>query len=203
MSTRFDFQISATSGAARTGTIRMLRGEIRTPAFMPVGTAATVKGMKPQDVRAAGDPGGALAALAELGELQLAHHRLQAGDQLGRVGREAHLLMRAVLIDDEGQADLTELRVPLQLALDAGAEVLGVGHEDLVDLRLGEPEGAGGGLGALRVGRAQREPVRQQGLGHLHASQHKMQVVQRRARQKRNIFKGFSACRGDPGGHPG
>ena len=54
MSTRFDFQISARSGAARTGTIRMMRGEIRTPAFMPVGTAATVKGMKPQDVRAAG-----------------------------------------------------------------------------------------------------------------------------------------------------
>lgn len=54
MSTRFDFQISARSGAARTGTIAMKRGEIRTPAFMPVGTAATVKGMKPQDVRAAG-----------------------------------------------------------------------------------------------------------------------------------------------------
>ncbi|MBB3032994.1 tRNA guanosine(34) transglycosylase Tgt [Alteriqipengyuania lutimaris] len=54
MSTRFDFQISATGGAARTGTIRMMRGEIRTPAFMPVGTAATVKGMKPEAVRAAG-----------------------------------------------------------------------------------------------------------------------------------------------------
>ena len=54
MSTRFDFQISARSGAARTGTIRMQRGDIRTPAFMPVGTAATVKGMKPQDVRSAG-----------------------------------------------------------------------------------------------------------------------------------------------------
>ena len=32
----------------------MRRGEIRTPAFMPVGTAATVKAMKPADVRAAG-----------------------------------------------------------------------------------------------------------------------------------------------------
>jgi queuine tRNA-ribosyltransferase len=51
---RFDFSISATDGLARTGTIAMLRGEIRTPAFMPVGTAATVKAMKPQDVRAAG-----------------------------------------------------------------------------------------------------------------------------------------------------
>ena len=54
MSTRFQFQISARSGAARTGTIQMMRGEIRTPAFMPVGTAATVKGMKPESVRAAG-----------------------------------------------------------------------------------------------------------------------------------------------------
>ncbi|MEL7728552.1 tRNA guanosine(34) transglycosylase Tgt [Citromicrobium bathyomarinum] len=54
MSTRFQFTVSSTSGAARTGTIAMRRGEIRTPAFMPVGTAATVKGMKPQDVRSAG-----------------------------------------------------------------------------------------------------------------------------------------------------
>ena len=54
MSTRFQFTIAATSGTARTGTIAMQRGEIRTPAFMPVGTAATVKGMKPQDVRSAG-----------------------------------------------------------------------------------------------------------------------------------------------------
>ncbi|HEY0327451.1 MAG TPA: tRNA guanosine(34) transglycosylase Tgt [Allosphingosinicella sp.] len=51
---RFSFSIAATDGAARTGTIRMRRGEIRTPAFMPVGTAATVKAMKPADVRALG-----------------------------------------------------------------------------------------------------------------------------------------------------
>jgi queuine tRNA-ribosyltransferase len=51
---RFDFAITATDGPARTGTIAMRRGTIRTPAFMPVGTAATVKAMKPADVRAAG-----------------------------------------------------------------------------------------------------------------------------------------------------
>ncbi len=51
---RFQFTIHATDGKARLGTIAMQRGEIRTPAFMPVGTAATVKAMKPQDVRAAG-----------------------------------------------------------------------------------------------------------------------------------------------------
>ncbi|MGC1270253.1 MAG: tRNA guanosine(34) transglycosylase Tgt [Croceibacterium sp.] len=51
---RFTFSIAATDGKARTGTIKMRRGELRTPAFMPVGTAATVKAMKPQTVRATG-----------------------------------------------------------------------------------------------------------------------------------------------------
>ena len=52
--TRFAFSIAATDGAARTGVIVMPRGEIRTPAFMPVGTAATVKAMRPEEVRASG-----------------------------------------------------------------------------------------------------------------------------------------------------
>ncbi len=54
MRPRFQFTVHATDGKARCGTIRMRRGDIRTPAFMPVGTAATVKAMKPQDVRASG-----------------------------------------------------------------------------------------------------------------------------------------------------
>src|SRR5205085_6403907 len=54
MAERFAFSVAATDGRARTGTIRMQRGEIRTPGFMPVGTAATVKAMKPADVRATG-----------------------------------------------------------------------------------------------------------------------------------------------------
>ena len=52
--TRFAFTIAATDGAARTGEIAMQRGTIRTPAFMPVGTAATVKGLRPAEVRDAG-----------------------------------------------------------------------------------------------------------------------------------------------------
>lgn len=52
--TRFAFSMAATDGKARTGTIAMHRGEIRTPAFMPVGTAATVKAMKPESVSATG-----------------------------------------------------------------------------------------------------------------------------------------------------
>src|SRR6478672_1332830 len=51
---RFSFRIDATDGAARTSLLSMRRGDISTPAFMPVGTAATVKAMKPADVRASG-----------------------------------------------------------------------------------------------------------------------------------------------------
>ena len=50
----FQFEISATDGAARTGVIRTKRGDVRTPAFMPVGTAATVKAMLPESVKATG-----------------------------------------------------------------------------------------------------------------------------------------------------
>nr|WP_320179041.1 tRNA guanosine(34) transglycosylase Tgt [Roseovarius pacificus] len=51
---KFSFQLQATDGAARTGVIETPRGEVRTPAFMPVGTAATVKAMLPESVRATG-----------------------------------------------------------------------------------------------------------------------------------------------------
>ena len=54
MATGFGFTISAKDGAARTGVISTPRGEIRTPAFMPVGTAATVKAMLPDSVAATG-----------------------------------------------------------------------------------------------------------------------------------------------------
>ncbi len=53
-SPRFAFHIAATDGAARTGEVRLRRGIVRTPAFMPVGTAATVKAMRSAEVRAAG-----------------------------------------------------------------------------------------------------------------------------------------------------
>ena len=48
------FNIHATENAARTGVIMTAHGEIRTPAFMPVGTAGTVKGMHPEAVRDTG-----------------------------------------------------------------------------------------------------------------------------------------------------
>ena len=54
MTQRFSFSLQATDGKARTGVISTPRGDIRTPAFMPVGTAATVKAMLPESVRATG-----------------------------------------------------------------------------------------------------------------------------------------------------
>ncbi|QGX98663.1 tRNA guanosine(34) transglycosylase Tgt [Roseovarius faecimaris] len=48
------FEKLAQDGAARLGVIRTPRGEVRTPAFMPVGTAATVKAMLPESVRETG-----------------------------------------------------------------------------------------------------------------------------------------------------
>jgi queuine tRNA-ribosyltransferase len=48
------FAVKKTSGAARTGTMSFRRGEVRTPAFMPVGTYGTVKSVTPEEVSAAG-----------------------------------------------------------------------------------------------------------------------------------------------------
>jgi queuine tRNA-ribosyltransferase len=48
------FTVEATDGAARAGTLRTAHGGIPTPAFMPVGTKATVKSLHPDEVRALG-----------------------------------------------------------------------------------------------------------------------------------------------------
>ena len=54
MTDTFSFQLTKTDGTARTGVMHTPRGDIRTPAFMPVGTAATVKAMMPESVRETG-----------------------------------------------------------------------------------------------------------------------------------------------------
>jgi queuine tRNA-ribosyltransferase len=54
MDQKFAYRVTARDGRARGGVISTPRGEIRTPAFMPVGTAATVKAMLPENVRATG-----------------------------------------------------------------------------------------------------------------------------------------------------
>ena len=50
----FSFQLLKTDGAARRGEIVTPHGKVQTPAFMPVGTQGTVKGLTPDDVRATG-----------------------------------------------------------------------------------------------------------------------------------------------------
>lgn len=50
----FGYRLEATEGAARAGTFTLPHGEVRTPAFMPVGTQATVKGLSAEEVRGAG-----------------------------------------------------------------------------------------------------------------------------------------------------
>ena len=96
MSDRFGFTVTATEGAARTGVISTPRGEIRTPAFMPVGTAATVKAMMPDSVRATG-------ADILLGNTY--HLMLRPGaDRIARLGGLHHFMNweRPILTDSGG-----------------------------------------------------------------------------------------------------
>src|SRR5947199_8289844 len=48
------FRVTATDGAARAGVLRTAHGDVHTPAFMPVGTKATVKSLDPDELRALG-----------------------------------------------------------------------------------------------------------------------------------------------------
>src|SRR5215203_4197008 len=54
MTETFSFRLLATDGSARSGEIATPHGIVRTPAFMPVGTQATVKGVPPDEVRRTG-----------------------------------------------------------------------------------------------------------------------------------------------------
>ena len=53
MAVSFSFRLIASDGAARTGEIATAHGIVRTPAFMPVGTQAAIKGVHHDEVRAA------------------------------------------------------------------------------------------------------------------------------------------------------
>ena len=52
--TEFGFTLMGTDGGARRGRVQTAHGSIETPAFMPVGTAGTVKAMMPESVAATG-----------------------------------------------------------------------------------------------------------------------------------------------------
>ena len=85
----FSFTVQATDGAARKGEIHMPRGVILTPAFMPVGTAATVKAMYTDQVWALG----ADVVLGNTYHLMLrpgAERRLRSTAPPSLAGRQRH-----------------------------------------------------------------------------------------------------------------
>lgn len=92
----FAFRLIGRDGAARVGEIVTPHGTVRTPAFMPVGTQATVKAMRPQDVRATG---------AEIILGNVYHLMLRPGaERIARLGG-LHRLMNwphAILTDSGG-----------------------------------------------------------------------------------------------------
>jgi len=122
----FSFEIHQTDGDARTGLIRTPRGGIRTPAFMPVGTAATVKAMLPQSVRETG-------ADILLGNTY--HLMLRPGaERIARLGGLHHFMdwKRPILTDSGGfqvmslsaLRKITEEGVRFQSHIDGHAEFL-------------------------------------------------------------------------------
>ena len=124
MTERFKFSINATDGSARTGRIEMHRGDIRTPAFMPVGTAATVKAMKPETVREIG-------ADIILGNTY--HLMLRPGaDRVARLGG-LHQFMnwqRPILTDSGGYQvmSLSELRKLTEQGVEFRSHIDGSKH---------------------------------------------------------------------------
>jgi queuine tRNA-ribosyltransferase len=96
MRNEFSFRMVAADGAARCAEITTPHGTVATPAFMPVGTQATVKGLAPEAVRASG---------AEIVLANTYHLMLRPGaERIGRLGG-LHRFMnwpRAILTDSGG-----------------------------------------------------------------------------------------------------
>lgn len=104
--TQFFYELITTDGAARRGRLHTAHGSIETPAFMPVGTAGTVKAMKPDDVKALGFD-------IILGNTY--HLHLRPGDELVRHMGGLHKFMNwpgPILTDSGGYQvfSLTDLR---------------------------------------------------------------------------------------------
>ncbi len=104
-----EYEIIATEGAARSGAFHLKRGTVRTPAFMPVGTQASVKTLAPEEVKAAG---------AEMILANTYHLFLRPGHELIRELGGLHDFMRwdgPILTDSGGYqvfslADINEVR---------------------------------------------------------------------------------------------
>jgi queuine tRNA-ribosyltransferase len=95
--------VHATDGAARAGTLRTARGDVRTPAFMPVGTKGTVKALDPDEVRATG---------AEILLGNTYHLHFRPGDELVRELGGLHRFMAwdGPILTDSGGFQVFSLR---------------------------------------------------------------------------------------------
>jgi len=92
----FDYRLEATDGAARAGTFSTPHGDVPTPAFMPVGTQGTVKGLIPEEVEALG---------ARMVLANTYHLYLRPGHELVRTLGGLHAFMRwsgPILTDSGG-----------------------------------------------------------------------------------------------------
>ena len=123
--TPFSFGVSATDGAARTGAITTARGAIRTPAFMPVGTAGTVKAMYPEQVRETG-------ADIVLGNTY--HLMLRPGaERVARLGGlQAMMCWRGPILTDSGGfqvMSLSALRTVAESGVTFQSHIDGSRHE--------------------------------------------------------------------------
>src|SRR5581483_1193659 len=118
------FEVHATDGAARAGILRTGHGEVRTPAFMPVGTKGTVKTIDPVEVRAAG---------AEILLGNTYHLHFRPGDELIHELGGLHRFMAwdGPILTDSGGFQVFSLRDTIARVDDDGVTFRNVydGHE--------------------------------------------------------------------------
>ncbi len=123
--TPFGYRVEARDGAARRGRLTCAHGTVETPAFMPVGTAATVKGLRPDEVAATG---------AEIVLSNTYHLMLRPGaERIARLGG-LHKFMnwpRPILTDSGGfqVMSLAELRKITERGVTFRSHVDGQPHE--------------------------------------------------------------------------
>ena len=135
MSARFGFELIATSHGARRGRLRLAHGDVETPAFMPVGTRAAIKGVTLADIEALG---------ADIILANTYHLHLRPGDDLIARAGGLHRFMswpRPILTDSGGyqvfslaeRRKLSEDGVTFQSHLDGRSLVLS--PESAVDIQ--------------------------------------------------------------------
>src|SRR5205823_3600905 len=107
------FTVTATDGAARAGVLRTAHGDVQTPAFMPVGTKATVKTVDPDELRA-------LGAQIVLGNSYHLHFR--PGEELIAElgGLHAFMAWDGPILTDSGGFQIFSLRDTLLASDDDG-----------------------------------------------------------------------------------